>query len=268
MKQFISYLLGVAMLLVYACAGPAGDIGPAGIQGPTGPTGPQGPEGARLKGDIKGQVTVVYDIDKANPRLTDLSGVTVGVKDGAVDIKVTTDAAGSFTLKDVPTGTYDIMMTKEGFGRHEVNGFKHVGGNTSYVPTNGTHQLIAITKVLVGQLNATFNANKELQVTMVFSNTSGTANSPTAVLYAGRDNKVGPTNYVTFSRGSFFLPSFPITYTQLSWITNFGFKTGERVYLVAYGGIPNNGYFDPKLGKIVATSLNPTPSNVVEIIMP
>ena len=266
MNQFISYLLGVAMLLVYACAGPAGDIGPAGIQGPTGPTGPQGSEGARLKGDIKGQVTVVYDIDKANPQLTDLSGVTVGVKDGAVDIKITTDAVGSFTLKDVPTGTYDIVMTKEGFGRHEVNGFKHVGGNTSYVPTNGTHQLIAITKVLVGQLNATFNANKELQVTMVFSNTSG--NPPTAVLYAGRDNKVGPTNYVTFSRGSFFLPSFPVTYTQLSWLTNFGFKTGERVYLVAYGGIPNNGYFDPKLGKIVATSLNPTPSNVVEIIMP
>ena len=259
------------MLLAYACTGPAGDIGPAGVLGPAGPTGLQGPEGARLKGDIKGQVTVVYDTDKANPRLTDLSGVTVGVKEGAIDIKTTTDVAGYFTLKDVPTGTYDILMTKEGFGRHEVNGFKHVGGNTTYVPTDGTHQLIAPTKVSVSQLNAAINASKGLTVSMVFSNTAGTVNKPVAVLFAGRDNKVSPTNFVTYDRGSFLGFSFdssPLTYTNLSWLTNFGFKSGERVYLVAYGGIPNAGYFDPRLGIMIPTSLNPTPSNMVEIIIP
>ncbi|MBI2917430.1 MAG: carboxypeptidase regulatory-like domain-containing protein [Chloroflexi bacterium] len=91
-------------------AGAKGDTGPAGPQGPTGPAGPSGAVGAPgiSVGTISGLIT-----DQATGKaLPKVSIVTLPATK-----QVSTDDAGKFEIKDVPTGVYALQADMATYNR-------------------------------------------------------------------------------------------------------------------------------------------------------
>ena len=293
MKQFISYLLGVAMLLVYACAGPAGDIGPAGIQGPTGPTGPQGPEGARLRGDIAGKALLT---NTRGNLIQDHSGVLVTVKGTEPLITATSNAAGSYTLSAVPTGTYDLVYTKATYGRHEVNGFKQVGGTTIYA--NG--MLAPVSQAQVSSLSVaavratTTDGSLAWTITVSGLLTGGDFFSRNIHFYLNTQPDVSVTSHTYRNIRSESRDRDPradyIQYTMTVDVTSLAnAKAGDTVYLVVQTQTDSNfgydvlapqttpfgfindwvpsSYYDTRLKYYVPTALS-TPSPVFALKLP
>ena len=57
----------------------------------------------------------------------DRSGVTVSIQ--GTSISTITDSLGQWTINGVPTGSYTITETKQGYGMTEQQGFQFVGGS-------------------------------------------------------------------------------------------------------------------------------------------
>ena len=120
----------VVALLLAACEGPkgpAGPTGPEGSQGPAGdngtngdngaegaegPAGPAGADGADAvdTGTLSGTVTDFY----SNAGVT---GITVTTNPG--ELEATTGADGTYTLADLPIGSYSVLFHADGYGDAE-----------------------------------------------------------------------------------------------------------------------------------------------------
>ena len=81
-------------ILIFSCSGESNDISPP----------------APTSGNIFGSVNL-YDEGTSQ---IDNSGMTISVEGTA--IQAISDAAGDFTLMDVPFGTYTIVYEKTGYG--------------------------------------------------------------------------------------------------------------------------------------------------------
>jgi hypothetical protein len=77
-----------------------------------------------LKGSLVGYV---YTFDEFANLLDDHSNVQVTAL-GLDDFSTRTDENGRFEFKDLPAGTYELHLEKEGFGTMKQFGIQHLGG--------------------------------------------------------------------------------------------------------------------------------------------
>ncbi len=125
-----------------------------GATGPNGAAGSNGAPGPTLTGNIQGLVSL-YDVSgvKILSPTDSLSGDSViltNVGSGAV-MKTVTGSNGMYTFTNVSTGTYSMVVNRQGYGRVLVYGSQFVGGGTidknfalSKIPT--TNILAAVAK--------------------------------------------------------------------------------------------------------------------------
>lgn len=132
----------VMMLAAVGCEGPRGSSGPAGPTGPSGPAGAQGNEGAPglFKGMIGGTVR--------DAKMAPIAGVTVTTVPASTS--ATSDAAGAFTLTDVPVGIYSVVASKSGWTSSSLAGVGVVAG----VMTN-VQLTLAVDSSLPGTISGT-----------------------------------------------------------------------------------------------------------------
>lgn len=79
-------------------------------------------------GDIVGRVELY---DTLNRAMKDNSGVTVSIE--GTSYTTISDASGSWTLNNIPTGTYVIILGKEGFTSKKIFNVQHTGNGTYYL---------------------------------------------------------------------------------------------------------------------------------------
>jgi hypothetical protein len=116
--------LSVLPLTLAFCLGCKGDPGPVG------------PQGTLLTGNLTGYVVL---LDETGQRQIDYSGVTVAVQTPLRS--TTTDASGRWTLSNLSTGVYTVVLSKPGFGTYKIVSFQFVGGGEVYASSQFLIQL-------------------------------------------------------------------------------------------------------------------------------
>jgi len=96
------------------------------VAGPPGPAGPAGPNGdSNMSGSIFGKVALYDSLGKP---LTDYSNSTVLIENISPQASRTTGTDGSFNFPSVPSGVYNLSISKPGFGTMKIFQFNHPGG--------------------------------------------------------------------------------------------------------------------------------------------
>jgi hypothetical protein len=216
-----------------------------------------------LKGSMSGFVVLV---DSMGLKENDNSGATI-VIDGT-NYWTVSDSIGKWSIKDVPAGIYDIIISKPGYSTYKI---KHpfVGGGDDFLYKFRISKLPTyhISDIFVGltsnNQNVTINANLSSQSNesvMIFFNHASTVSSD-------------PTDYIGFTsanstvNGSINSISYILNPTQ--W-RNMGVSSGEKIYYRIYPNTKNgyNSYVDPETGKEIFLSLGSEPSNIDSLIVP
>jgi hypothetical protein len=111
-------------------------------------------DSTKTKGDISGKVAL-YDEGTASLPNEDMS---VRIMNLNPEITASTDASGSFTLKDVPYGNYRLLLEKDGYGPYQWADIVHEKSNTSTILTN-TVSLGKISSTQVTDMSVVVSGN-------------------------------------------------------------------------------------------------------------
>lgn len=118
-------LLGILFLYFISCS-------KVNVTGPQGTTGPPGDTVNASKGDVQGYVAL-YDV-YGNPLSVD-SGATVSIDHSSPAQQTVSGLDGSFTFTSLPSGNYNLTVSKSGFGTMRLIGFQNAGTATpTYTP--------------------------------------------------------------------------------------------------------------------------------------
>jgi hypothetical protein len=218
----------------------------------------------KLKGTLHGKA-YIYDYLRT---VTDSSGITVSME--GTPFTAVTDAAGNWTMRDLPTATYTIVYSKEGFGTYRYFGFQFVGGSEIYLPSTIRPILPRIPTEQMSDLRV--SDVKDYGNGDIYYFLDGKLSPPragiSAQIFIGRDTTVSsdPSTYLySFSvlldstTGSFIQNSASLGSPTLY---SAGFKKGEPMYMVAYPNAGGNAYWDPRSERYVLIGLGPNRSNV------
>jgi hypothetical protein len=231
---------------------------------PAGPTGPPGNAGPALTGNLKGHITLW---DQFNGRiLANQAGDTVSI-DGT-SLKTTTDSTGYYVFAGISTGTYNLTITKPGFGMMKSQNIEFVGGGDTYRDAR------------IGQ-PSTFNATGLADsVGATSGNVTVYGTVPTDphgrsfIIYVGSSSAVSsnPTTFLYYNTKNINPNVTKLSFTiPLTDLQDAGFVTGASVYFAVYGinsGFNNtSSYEDFPTGRTVFTGLSSTPATW-SLVMP
>jgi hypothetical protein len=141
-----------------------------------------------LKGNMVGYVYTFKEFERSIPK--DNSGVTVTAL-GMKEYRTTSDKNGRFEFTNLPAGTYELQMHKNGFGTLKKAGIKHLGGEPTILnmPFNMTTNTSAF---FIYELPATEITEMKIEHDSLFCKFSFPGSQPDLVciqLYiSGQDN--------------------------------------------------------------------------------
>jgi len=218
------------------------------------------PQTLALSGDIIGS-SVLYDID--GNQIANDTGITVSVE--GENHTTTTNSLGQWDLVGLTTGTYNIDISKPGYGTRKILDFQFVGGGQADAGNVGLYQIptYSVTKlsdttingnvILNGTLSSPLPTNLMVAYITVFFDTTSSVS-------------LDPKNYLTWSNINTIDTMFSEGVASLE---KFGFNSGQTAYAIAYtSNISPMGYTDFATGNQVFTGLNPTASYVVSFKVP
>jgi hypothetical protein len=224
--------------------------------------GPEGPAGPSLSGDLIGY-SYLYDV--SGYRSADNSGITVAVEGTSISAVSTSD--GRWVLSSLTTGTYTIVFSKSGYGTRKSVGYQFVGGGQAYFGSMGLYQIPAYT---VTGLSAT-RSTGYVSISGTLTGTLPTGSRyPRLFIATSPTVSSDPKNYI-FSYGAIVSSTSTTLSTSISTqaLNSYGIYTGQTVYIVAYAESYSSGtYIDLSTGGVYYPNLNPTPSNVVSVVVP
>ncbi|MGZ3903656.1 MAG: hypothetical protein ACXVC6_08175 [Bacteroidia bacterium] len=233
------------VLAVSGCKKNSNTAGPAGATGPSGPS---------LSGTLEGYVDL---FDEYGTLLSPLDGVHITVA-GKSHID-STNAAGKYSIS-LTTGTYEIDLSKTGFGAMVIPSINFVGGGVQYVNTHipltqpASYSLSSITSATVAGGNVTFTVTpsntdtKNRRVACFYSTNSAVSNDPAT--YSG-------VFFVNITAGN----TSGIGTLQASAVNGVGIGSGSGtlVHVAAYPVAVNNNasaYSDIATGRNIYNNLN------------
>jgi hypothetical protein len=218
----------------------------------------------KTKGDISGKVALYDEGTASLPN----EGMSVRIMNLNPEITASTDASGSFTLKDVPYGNYRLLLEKDGYGPYQWADIVHEKSNTSTILTN-TVSLGKISSTQVTDMSVVVSGNNVfLQAT---TNPAGsTGNRRYVRFFFHTDENVSKDNYKVFSE-TFVLQQNPSdkVFNRTEWQA-MGFPSGTRVYVKAYGdSFWSNSYIEAGANnKTVFPNLNSSSAAAASFIVP
>jgi hypothetical protein len=195
-----------------------------------------------------------------------------------------TDSAGNWTMKDLPTGAYNIVYSKDGYDSYRVFGYQFVGGGdvyltlpTSLPPTSYVILYKSVADISVVGLNV---ARTQEIVQGIFGYYLDGRIIPAtpglmALIFVGHDSTVSsdPSTFIFSTHTTAFdasghLPNDAALGSNSLYAA--GFKKGEKAYVVAYVAFNTMDYYylDPRCGCNIFMGRGHIRSNVVAIDLP
>lgn len=215
-----------------------------------------------LSGTLIGYIN---SFDRNGNKLADQSKVSIRIEGGPEILSLTTDAEGKFETV-LQTGTYDITLSKDGFGTHKMIGFSFIGGEH---PTSITEQLyqwpdVVVEKIEVKDISNDFQVLMEIKVFVDLP----ASNSSTGIYryYLGKTG-ISISNYTETGVVNTNANGGSFTFTRQMNTTLF--PAGSDVFLmIAPCTEVNQSYIDIETGNLIFSSVNPGASKVISFKMP
>ena len=224
--------------------------------------------------DIKGSVNT-YD-DKGNA-LADKSGVKVTIHCRGNDSTFiqTTDANGAYLFPIKSFGLYDVTYEKTGMGTYYYGATNYYYSSAptapNVLPTVQFGSLATTQITGVTYIDATYNGAPGMSYTLTVTPDPNTNNRAYFRCYLSTDSTVSSSNFAAYTPAVRSLISNNATagFTRDELVTNFGFTTGQKVWLKVYGeSVQSNEYFDEKIGRKVFPNLNSNSPAAISFIVP
>ncbi len=235
----MNYKQTIQISLVWALAFSSCTKTADGIPGAAGTAGANGNPVSDQRSGIMGYVQLVSQFTVP---LTENGGVTVSTKMGDSSLSVKTDAAGSFLLPNLKSGTYRILFQRDGYDSLALN-IVHSAGNEDkfigIVQMAGTQTTHFVSQKFLVLQSPFDNVSKYVDITTTVTGSPVTDSAMRYVnLFFSSSDKVSAQNYLflfqtyTHNEGG---NSFE---TQVffggSEINSTRFKPGDTVYVKTY----------------------------------
>jgi hypothetical protein len=218
--------------------------------------------------DLEGSlVGYVYTFDESGTQVNDNQDVEIAAIAGTEHYNINTDQTGRFEFKGLPSGTYDMVIEKEGFGTMKQFGIQHLGGKPTimeqpYFLYNSSMDSVTDLSIEDEYLYATIdfygNTPGEVQVVLYFSKDQGfdiesTSASFSVDLYPEATHYKGffPPMEIDFQAGDTWYYKGVVTCSKYGISDRGAFLTG-----ISY-------YFDYTLNKIIYPSAGPESSEFI-----
>jgi hypothetical protein len=222
--------------------------------------------GSLPKGDLIGY-TYLYDVNGI--RNTDNSMINVRFQDSYGGFPSYSGKDGKWICSNIPSGNYTLVISMPNYGTMKYEDKSFIGGGQFFFGSTSLYQIPSYT--LTGLTDSTTKG--EIYIQSSFSGTLPQYNGGRCRYFISPNSNVSsdPTNYVftvsvTHSMTSQVTPSTGVSSFQLK---SYGIITGDTVYIVGYAeNYTTSSYLDVNTGRNVYPNLNPTPSNVLKVIVP
>jgi hypothetical protein len=117
--RLLAVLAIVIILFIFSCK-------KVNVTGAAGPPGPNGLDGDAVNsGIIFGEVHL---FDSLGQVMADHSGATITFENSHPQVVLTSAADGSFSTPLMPSGFYNVTVSRPGFGTLRITRFQHTGG--------------------------------------------------------------------------------------------------------------------------------------------
>jgi hypothetical protein len=216
-----------------------------------------------LTGTIKGSV---YTLSEKRIYTNDQENVTITLEDSDPLLSVTAGTSGSFSLQDIPSGTYNLVISKDGYGTIVHQGLAIVGGDK---PIYQSFSLFEKSKTTLTELSleAPLTTSLNFSGTIIHNFLPADFYKPNIRFYIGTTEDVSPENYlysstreINVATGQTFALSINISFL--------GLGSGTNVYFKAYGVVPNEtGYLNIITNSQIYTSLG-SASATQHVVLP
>lgn len=187
-----------------------------------------------LKGNLVGFVTL---IDETGNPVEDKSGVTVSIE--GLSISAKTNETGRFAFIGIPSGTYNLVYDKAGFGMYKQFSYQFMGGNVSDLMYSVT--LYEQPNIAIQSLDLIYQDN-----IITVSGTIPETSEYRLQIFINDSSNVSNLNF-DYASPRYGFCCIPTTrFSQYIYLSETPFSTGDKVYLIIYFYNPNDqyGYYD------------------------
>lgn len=218
-----------------------------------------------LKGTLKGIYTTVDEFGNQN---NDNENIVIKLDGSEPLISAITNSAGQFEIKDIPAGTYNLIISKEGYGEYQIQGVQIIGGdNPLYL--NGS--LLEKSSTRIENLSLEIKNSSEIYLKgNVYHNyviDEWSFNKPSLRYFIHNVDNPSDSNFLQSGTVSFNLDSGSQLESSIYLNMNI-FPSGSKIYVVAYGCYGYEfGYYDILSNQYRYTSLG-TGSGIASITVP
>jgi hypothetical protein len=208
----------------------------------------------KLKGRWQGWATV-SDYSTLTP---DQSGIAVHVD--STPYMALTDSSGHWVIDSLPTGTYDLTFTKEGYNAVSVYGVPFVGGGSAYFSLSPNISLTRTPTVAITELKLNSWVDSLYYIS---GRLSVPASGMSAVIYVGRGWDVSSDSSTHVHSYTANIDSKTGMLHPNSYIKTTGFKTDDLMYVAVYP-VARSACYSPEYLYRAETSVGPR-SDVIRI---
>jgi hypothetical protein len=216
-----------------------------------------------LKGSIKGIVQCYGRTSEDN------SGVLITVEGSEPEIQVMSDVKGDYEINDLPTGTYDLVFSKPGYGTHKIIGYSFVGGDEPVMLSSYIYQLLDLT---IKELTVTlekydWSQSAQLYAQLHFEANDEPSTSGMLRYYISTSPDVSLSNYQETNTTYFFASGGEYSFQKQ--INTTRYTSGTDLYIVVYPCLDTYlNYIDVNTGNLIYSSVNPNGSPVAHVKIP
>ncbi len=217
-----------------------------------------------LRGTIKGEV---YAIDEFGFEPQSNENIMVSLEGSEPLLYTLSDNNGKYEITDIPSGTYNLIISKEGYGDFQYQGIQVVGGDA---PLYFNNNIVEKSSITIDDISLEVVDGTEIYLKCIV-NHNYTIDPrpfyPEIRYYISDTDNPSYTNYIQAGTIRFEGESGSQLEARI-YIDTSRFPSGSNVYLIAYGcGYYVNMYYDIPSNKYVISSLG-EPSDIASIIAP
>lgn len=224
-----------------------------------------------LKGTLKGEI---YAMDEIGQKNNDNRNILVQLEGSEPLLKAVTDSAGKYEIRDIPSGTYNLVLSKEGYGEYQKQGFQIVGGSK---PRYFFSSIIKKSSTTVEDLSLEIVNETDIYLKCIvnhdFDTTESNFRTPVIRYFINTTGNPSNKNYLLTNVVPFEGESGTQLYARVP-INNSLFPSGSTIYIIAYGcnnvnrvSISYYAYYDILLNQFIDTTVGEA-SNITSITIP
>ena len=218
-----------------------------------------------LKGTLKG---TVYTLDEFGYINNDNENIVIQLEGSEPLISIITDSSGIYEIKDIPSGTYNLIVSKEGYGKYQKQGFQIVGGNE---PLYFNRSIIEKSSTTITNLSLEIVNSSEISLKGIVNHNyiinGWIYTAPNIRYFIHNLSNPSNINYLQTSTILFYEDSGSQFETWIQ-IDDNQFPSGSKIYIIAYGCYGHEmGNYDILSNQVIFTSVG-TGSNITSITIP